>query len=264
MEFDFDNGFKKNERRQPMWLTSFADLMSLLFAMFVMLLSFSDINSDSFHKNAGPIADAFDSQAPRTSIVPPPQVLPQMKLDLLQRDREEEEEPEVEREEPPPPTRALAAELRKVVAVELRDQMVDVIERDNMVVIRFRDHAAFAAGQRELTSAILPTLDNIAGVLGHRAGRIRIEGHTDNVPINTEMFRSNWDLSAARAASVVHYLLQTGAISADRISAEGFADSRPLGDNVTAEDRARNRRVEISIEVPATVQPAQPMPEKAR
>lgn len=253
---DFDNGFKKTERRQPMWLTSFADLMSLLFAMFVMLLSFSDINSDSFHKNAGPISQAFDSKAPTKSIVPPPQVLPYMKLEINQSDDEEEvEDKESKAVQPEPPSKVVAEELRRVLLEELRRQLVDVIERDNMVVIRFRDHAAFAPGERELSSAILPTLDNIVTVLGRTPGRIRVEGHTDNVPISTELFRSNWDLSAARAASVVHYLLQTGRIAPDRLSAEGFADSRPLTGNDTMDDRARNRRVEISIEMPASAVP---------
>lgn len=242
---EMDN-YKKIERRQPMWLVSFADLMSLLFAMFVMLLSFSSVDSNSFNKNAGPIAEAFDSKAPTTRFVPAVQVLPQMKMDLVP----EREDAEVEETQPPPPATQVAAELRRVMAQELATELVDVIERDRVVVIRFRDHAAFTAGQRELSPSILPTLNNIVGVLSRTAGRIRIEGHTDNVPISTELFRSNWDLSAARAASVVHQLLQAGIIAADRISAEGFADSRPLDDNATLAGRARNRRVEISIEVP--------------
>lgn len=252
---DFETNFKKIERRQPMWLTSFADLMSLLFAMFVMLLSFSTIDSTSFKKNAGPIAEAFDSQAPKTKIVPPPQVLPQMSIDLTRPREDMEEEPREEQAPQPTPVAEIAAELRRVMAEELKDALVDVLERDNMVVIRFRDRAAFAAGDRELSPAILPTLDNIVGVLGRTPGRIRIEGHTDNVPISTEMFRSNWDLSAARAASVVQYLLKSGRITPDRISAEGFADSRPLDRNDEAEGRAHNRRVEISIEVPPQSMP---------
>lgn len=254
---EFEGGFKKLERRQPMWLVSFADLMSLLFAMFVMLLSFSSINSDSFNKNAGPIAEAFDSQAPKTRIVPPPpQVLPHMSIDLTRPQEEEEEDSEAEATRQPPPAAEIAAELRKVMAEELKGELVDVIERDNMVVIRFRDRAAFIPGERELSPTILPTLDNIVGVLGRTPGRIRIEGHTDNVPISTEMFRSNWDLSAARAASVVHHLLRSGIVTADRISAEGFADSRPLDGNDGAAGRARNRRVEISVEVPPRALPA--------
>lgn len=255
---EFDGGFKKLERRQPMWLVSFADLMSLLFAMFVMLLSFSSIDKSSFDKSAGKIANAFDSQAPKTSIVPPPpSALPHPGIDWA-KPEEEEEEPQQPAAQQQPAPAEVAAELRKVMAEELKNELVDVIERDNMVVIRFRDRAAFSAGDRELSPAILPTLNNIVGVLGRTPGRIRIEGHTDNVPISTELFRSNWDLSAARAASVVHYLVASGLITVDRISAEGFADSRPLEDNQTTEGRARNRRVEISIEVPPRTMSAPP------
>lgn len=258
--FDFDTGnYKKQERRQPMWLVSFADLMSLLFAMFVMLLSFADFNKDKLEKSATPIAEAFDAPGPKTRIIPPPSILPEMNLDLVPpKENPIEEESGVE--EPaaaPAPSAAaqeLATQLRETLARELKGEMVEVLEEDNAVVIRFRDRAAFAAGERELSPTILPALDNIVKVLSRTPGRIRVEGHTDNVPISTGMFRSNWDLSATRAATVVQYLLQSTTLAAGRVSAEGFADSRPLAGNDTPEDRARNRRVEILIELPTASQ----------
>lgn len=258
MEFNGEyGGYKKLTRRDPKWLVSFADLMSLLFAMFVMLLSMADFKKDAFSETAGPIAEAFDSKAPKVSILPHPGVQgPALPMKIP-------EPSEEDYEDAPPPSQSpqsmaidVAAHLRFVMAKELERQMVEVVDRDNMVVIRFRDRAAFALAERELTPDILPTIDNIIAVLAKYPGRIRIEGHTDDIPISTEMFRSNWDLSAARAASVVHYLLRAGAIDPSRISAEGFADSRPLVPNDTPEGRARNRRVEISIELmPQAVAP---------
>jgi len=243
-------GYKKLQRRDPKWLVSFADLMSLLFAMFVLLLSMADFKKDAFSETAGPIAQAFDAKAPKVSIMPHPGVQgPSLPMTIP------ETSEDVEADDPPPAQTPqamaidVAAHLRFVMAQELERQMVEVVDRDNLVVVRFMDRAAFAPAERELKPDILPAIDNIIAVLSKYPGRIRIEGHTDNIPINTGMFRSNWDLSAARAASVVHYLLKTGAITPARVSAEGFADSRPLESNDTAEGRARNRRVEISIEL---------------
>ncbi|MEW5727901.1 MAG: OmpA family protein [Pseudomonadota bacterium] len=246
---DPNAGFKKLERRDPKWLVSFADLMSLLFAMFVMLLSFSEVDSTSFKKNAGPISEAFDAKvkSPKKEPVEDPRPDTPMRIDIR---------PPLPLEIPPPQPeqreeldREVAERLRVVLEEELKRQMIELVETDNLVIIRFKDRAAFAVADRELSPDILPTLDEIAEVLGRTTGRIRVEGHTDDVPINTELFRSNWDLSAARAASVVQYLLRSGAIAPWRISAEGFADSRPLAGNDTPENRARNRRVEISIEL---------------
>lgn len=252
---EMDGGFKKLTRREPRWLTSFADLMSLLFAMFVMLLSFSEVKSDSFKKNAGPISQAFtDVPAQRKAKTPTEQTTGGGKsiLDFIRPIEQPEEPEDEERAEKIRQVKDLMEKLRSIMADELQRNEVDLVESDSMVTIRFRDRAAFATGDRELAPGILAVLDNIAVVLAKTPGRIRIEGHTDDIPIATSLFRSNWDLSAARAASVVHRLLRSGAIEASRISAEGFADSRPLKANDTPDGRAVNRRVEISIEMQAT------------
>ena len=99
----------------------------------------------------------------------------------------------------------------------------------------------------ELSSTILPALVKLAKVLAVNKGQILVAGHTDNAPISTARIRSNWDLSTQRAVSVVHYLLEVSIINPARITAQGFADSRPLDPNDTPEHRARNRRVEISV-----------------
>lgn len=254
-----NGNFKKLTRREPRWLTSFADLMSLLFAMFVMLLSFSEVNSDSFRRNAGPISQAFTDVPPERKAKTPTEQTPgggKSLFEFIRPMQQEEPDPEpepaddakVERERR---VEDLMQQLRLIMAEELNREEVDLLQSDGKVTIRFRDRAAFAVGDRDLAPGILPVLDTIAAVLARTPGRIRIEGHTDDVPIHTGLFRSNWDLSAARAASVVHRLLQSGAIEPGRISAEGFADSRPLSGNDSPEGRARNRRVEISVEMQA-------------
>lgn len=257
---DSNSGFKKLTRREPRWLTSFADLMSLLFAMFVMLLSFSEVNSDSFKRNAGPISQAFTDIPSERKAKTPTEQTPGGGKSIFEfiRPMQQEEEPEpedapIDQEKVERQRRVedLMQQLREIMAAELQRDEVELVQSDGKVTVRFRDRAAFAVGDRELAPGILPVLDTIAAILARTPGRIRIEGHTDDVPIHTGLYRSNWDLSAARAASVVHRLLQSGAIEPGRISAEGFADSRPLTGNDSFEGRARNRRVEISVEMQA-------------
>ena len=250
---EHNGNFKKLARRDPRWLVSYADLMSLLFAMFVMLLSFSEVDSESFRRNAGPISQAFTDIPPERKAKTPTEQSPgggRSMFDFIRPQEQQDDEPEDEvRMEKIRQVKDLTEKLHAILAVELQREEVDLIESDSMVTIRFRDRAAFALGDRELSPNILPTLDGIAAVLARTPGRIRIEGHTDDVPIATSLFRSNWDLAAARPASVVHYLLLAGVIDPKRISAEGFADSRPLKPNDTQDGRAANRRVEIVIEM---------------
>jgi chemotaxis protein MotB len=122
-----------------------------------------------------------------------------------------------------------------------------------LVIIRFPGSAAFASGTADLAAEFMPSLGRIGEVLKSANGRIFISGHTDDVPISTERFRSNWDLSAARAVSVAHYLLNDH-IEAKRVIVQGAADSQPLLPNDTPENRARNRRVEIALEIPVDKQ----------
>ena len=230
----------------PRWMVTFADLMSLLFAMFVLLLSFSELDSDSFRRNAGPISEAFNAKptALPTSEGPPTPTT-SLSLDL--------EPPQIEGDPQQLHTQAKASlmdQLRTALAEEIAREQVELIVQDKSVVIRFPSKFAFTSGAEGLTDSILPTIDSISRVLARTPGKIMIAGHTDSTPISTARFRSNWDLSSARAVSVVHRLLANKSIDPGRIASQGFAEHRPLGSNDSPETRAKNRRVEISVEVP--------------
>ncbi len=220
----------------PRWMVTFADLMALLLALFVMLLSFAEIDSDSFRRNAGPISEAFNTKF-RIEAIPKPSKSIRLKLDS-----EGAEPTYIKR------TRFLN-HLKDEMAEEIEKSMVEVLEKDRDIVIRFPDKAAFASGSMILSKSILPALDKIANFLEASEGQVTVAGHTDDTPISTGKIRSNWDLSTARAVSVVHHLLATTKVTADRITAQGFADSRPLAPNATPEGRAKNRRVEITFEM---------------
>jgi chemotaxis protein MotB len=113
------------------------------------------------------------------------------------------------------------------------------------LVMRLAEHAIFDLGVARLSSTAMPLLDKIGAIISRTPYSVRIEGHTDNIPINTTMFPSNWELSTARAVNVLRYLIRTHSISPLRLSAEGFGEYQPLYPNDTADRRAQNRRVEI-------------------
>jgi len=155
---------------------------------------------------------------------------------------------------------------------EIKAGSVDVELEGQKIIIRVREKASFDSGRAELKSAFRPLLARVAKILQNAEGKIVVAGHTDNVPIYTERFRSNWELSSARAVSVVHEMMLATDIPADRFLIEGYADTRPVAPNDTPANRAKNRRVEIILmqgedkeagDGEITAGPAQPAAKKA-
>jgi len=240
---------RKDDSGAPRWMVTFADLMSLLFALFVLLLSFAKVDNETFKRNAGPMRDAFglgDRMLRTTS-------------------REFPVPGEAGLVDPASPaasqivagTRRLEAKrnflfnFRRIMETELAHSIVVLIDQGDRIVIRFPDATAFQSGSASLAPDFVPTLNRIASVLKATKGVLLVSGHTDDTPISTARFRSNWDLSAARAVSVVHHLVEKAGIPPGRVTAQGFADSRPLVANDSPANRSKNRRVEISIEITA-------------
>jgi len=225
----------KQRAGAPRWMVTFADLMSLLFALFVLLVSFATFDEVKFELNAGPMREAFNVAGNEkvevnlgsTSILmgkPQP-------IDRTEQRKE-----------------LVLQRLSIGLLDEVAKKMVEIEERDKGVLIRFPNATAFGSGGAELSDNAYTALDKVIDTLRGGKESIYISGHTDDVPISTERFRSNWDLSSARAASVVHYFLDQE-IPKSRITAQGLADSRPLAINDTVENRAKNRRVEIFVEI---------------
>jgi len=223
-------------RGAPGWMVTLADMMMLLLCLFILILSFAKIDSTTFRKNAGPINQAFGvTKTPTDFTAPPtPNIIT---LNPFKTDPRRAEE------------NRILVEIKKLMAREILLSIIDLEVKDNLVVIRFPGSAAFASGTAELSEEFMPSLGRIGEVLKSARGRIFISGHTDDVPISTERFRSNWDLSAARAVSVAHYLL-ADELDPKRVIVQGAAESQPLVPNDTPENRARNRRVEIALEIP--------------
>src|SRR5690606_24995776 len=139
-----------------------------------------------------------------------------------------------------------AERLRALLAQEIRDGKLVVRREGVQVVIQILERDSFASGRSEVDPAFLPTLARAGAPLAPIRGAITVSGHTDDVPIATSRYRSNWDLSAARAASVAHELLAAG-IEPVRIMVSGHADTQPRMPNDTPENRAANRRIDIVL-----------------
>ena len=140
-------------------------------------------------------------------------------------------------------------QIRANLSQEIRDGLAEVERDGDLIIIRLAEQGTFDSGQAELKPDFFSLIDSVGASIAGAPGRVSIEGHTDNVPIGFgSRYRSNWDLSAARAAAVADYLVNGDFVQAGRVSIKGFADSRPLADNNTALGRANNRRIEIIVD----------------
>ena len=139
--------------------------------------------------------------------------------------------------------RNLASALKK----EISSGKVDVETRGRRIIIRVREQGSFPSGSAELRRQFRPVMAMVRNVLKTVPGKVSVEGHTDSIPISTSVFRSNWDLSSARALSVAHELFSGDTLDHNRFMVTGFADTKPIAANDNEENRARNRRVEIVI-----------------
>jgi len=140
---------------------------------------------------------------------------------------------------------------------------ITVIRDGHAIRFRIASDALFAPAQATLTPAGLAALQPLAVILQRHAMPISVEGHADAIPIHNPRYPSNWELSASRAASVLRYLEQTG-LAPERLHASGYAHTRPVADNDTADGRAINRRVEIVVTQPTPVQPSAEAPTTKR
>jgi chemotaxis protein MotB len=137
------------------------------------------------------------------------------------------------------------------LAASLNDQIaageVELETRGRMIIVRIREKGSFISGSSEMSAAYKDVMREVKSVLALKPGKIEVQGHTDDLPIKTARFRSNWELSSSRAVSVAHELMKGGELPSRRFQVSGYADTLPLAPNDSTENRIRNRRVEILI-----------------
>ncbi|MES9816223.1 MAG: flagellar motor protein MotB [Candidatus Thiodiazotropha sp.] len=266
----------------PPWLATFADLMSLLMCFFVLLLSFAEIDAARFKKMAESMKDAFGVQreipvmdvVKGTSVVmqefspgkPEPTPIEELRQQTTDVERDflqsEDQRSEAEEQQDLDIDVAKAAmqaqieeevneqaeELQEMLDGEISEGLLDVETEDTKIIIRIQEKGSFPSGRATLNPDFFEVISKITDVIANTPGKIIVAGHTDNIPISTRRFRSNWELSSARAVTVVHAMLSNAAIDEGRFLIQGYADSQPLVVNDTSENRAKNRRVELVIQ----------------
>lgn len=243
----------------PEWMATFADLMSLMMCFFVLLLSFSEMDVIKYKQVAGSLKAAFGVQRDidaqqdplGTSIImqefspaqPQPTVVNEVRQQTTDDSKRHLEilDPAVE------DAQDKAEDLKQELKKEIAEGLLEINTIDDQVIIRIREKGSFPSASARIDPPFKAELMKIADALNQVEGRILIAGHTDDVPIETLEFPSNWVLSAARAASVAHTMTQKGGIAPERVEIRAYGDNRPLEANETPEGRASNRRVEIVV-----------------
>jgi chemotaxis protein MotB len=243
----------------PAWLATFADLMSLLMCFFVLLLSFSEMDLQKYKQVAGSMNSAFgiqrevksDTIPKGTSVIkkeftpgkPEPTV-----MKIIKQQTTDDSKPQIEVNTPISKNiQNLLRDIEKSFSEEINEESIDGFVFEENVMIRVREADAFPSGEAEIQREFIPILQKLEVVLEKNNGRVMVAGHTDNIPISTNKYPSNWILSAARAASVVQYLAELESVDPTSLEIRAFADTQPVANNDTAENRARNRRIEINI-----------------
>jgi chemotaxis protein MotB len=246
---------RRFERRKHInherWLVSYADFITLLFAFFVVLYA----SSKADQKKQQQVAQAIDSAFHALGIFPdaarrqaalknlgsasPDQAVTPMNIvmgeDVLAPAAVKEDLERVQKH------------LEKMLSNQIAQHTVAIQMGKDGLVISLREAGFFSSGSATPHTDSLPILRQIAASLGHTTYDLRVEGHTDNIPIHNNQFDSNWELSTARATRIARIFLASGAIPPQRLSAAGYAEFHPVAPNDTAAGRAENRRVDLIV-----------------
>lgn len=230
----------------PEYMSTYGDLVTLLLCFFVLLFASSSTDAEKFKA----IAISFSSSRISVSDSSSAGVLDSLGNGIVEmpiaegesdKENNEYEEGQAELEK-------MASDFRTYFAENNLMDKIDVEQNDQYITLNFKDGILFDSGKAELKTDALQALTMVANeLLKYPENDIKIEGHTDNRPINTPRFPNNWYLSAARAISVATYFMETKNFPPTRISTEGYGEFRPKVSNDTPENRSINRRVEIKI-----------------
>ncbi|HEC58198.1 hypothetical protein LCGC14_0495610 [marine sediment metagenome] len=256
------------------WLVSYADFITLLFAFFVVMYSISSVNEGKYRvlsdtleavftdpaRSKDPIqsGELFRGEGTQTlepkAVETPLNVLelpaiempmPRPSEDDLPAEQPSDKELEVD-EETVRTIKDISKQLNKSLADLIANEDVIIKQGDDWLELEMKSNVLFYSGESRLETTAVPIIGKVANILSTSANPIQVEGFTDNNPINTPKFPSNWELSAARAASVVHLLDRYG-LDPSRMSAVGYGEFQPIADNATEEGRQKNRRVVLVV-----------------
>lgn len=214
------------------WLVSYADFITLLFAFFVVMYAISQVNEGKYRVLSDALTEAFKPEPRGDGAQRPPEAQPPV----------------------PPPERGAADQRMRTIASELlqaleplvKDGQVRVNESALGISVEISASILFQVAEAQLETESARALTAVARVLAGVPNQVQVQGHTDTAPIATPQFPSNWELSGARASSVVRLFIDNG-VAPQRLVAVGYADTRPVESNDSLAGRARNRRVTVMI-----------------
>ncbi|OUR64672.1 flagellar motor protein MotD [Methylophaga sp. 42_25_T18] len=240
------------------WLVSYADFITLLFAFFVVMYSISSVNEGKYRVLSNSLESVF-SDSPRSE--EPVQIgelsrgegelsaqpgLPDVPVFSIELPALPDYTPPPVPEETIRTINDLSQQLSTALSDLIDSDDVTIKKGDDWLELEMNSKVLFGSGEARLETKAVPIIGKIAAILQTSANPIHVEGFTDNNPINTPRFPSNWELSAARSASVVHLLERYG-LNPSRMSAIGYGEFKPIADNTTEEGRKKNRRVVLVV-----------------
>ncbi len=238
------------------WLVSYADFITLLFAFFVVMYSISSINEGKYRVLSNTLSQTFtEVKSPdpiqigevSRSVLAAPEVDVERSGDMPVEMVDVDENREVlELLNQDQQLAAIAGELESVMSALIGDDLVEIQQNQDWVEVTMKSKMLFESGSARLSRQALQALRKVTRIIKPLTNSIHVEGYTDNIPIDTLFFPSNWELSAARAASVVHLFARFG-VNPSRLAAIGYGEYQPIADNTTEEGRSTNRRIALII-----------------
>jgi chemotaxis protein MotB len=222
-----------SEEGSPPWMTSFCDMVVLMLCFFVLLLSFAKTDTENFHTALGSVRQALGGTAPQALGATAPKSAEPVAPPALAAPAS----PIIQEE-------ATLARFREYLDARGLSADVEVSASARGIVLRTRDRVLFESADANLRPGGTAVLDAVRGLCQELRGRLTVEGHSDDRPILSASFPSNWELSGARASAVLRYLVAAG-VDPELVHVAGYADTHPVASNATEEGRAQNRRVEF-------------------
>ena len=281
---------KKQDPGIPAWVMTFADLMSLLLAFFVLLFSFSEMDKNIYKELAGSLKEAFGVQREIKAKEPPKGIniiarefspgrpMPTPINEVRQKtsaesqefpvftdpaekgqenqDKKTDDTDDVVSDDVKDSKLALISGrikidselISKELSEEINNGLIDLQVEEQRIILRIREKGAFRSGSARLIKPFSTITAKISKVFRDFDGMIIVSGHTDNYPIHTKRFRSNWELSASRAVSVIHELSKDRVLKGKKYELAAYGETQPVDTNNTVKGRAKNRRVEITMD----------------
>lgn len=218
----------------PEWMVTFSDMTTLLLTFFVLLLSMASLDQRKIKQALGSLQGALGVlESGQKSEMGKEEIL--SRLDFVTKSKKSESK--------------MLSGIRNYIEQSNLSSTVSVVKTEKGISVRIMDSVLFGPGGADVLDSAKPILEKLAGIMKDSPYNVAVEGHTDDIPISTAKFPSNWELSTARATSVTKYFISIG-VKPDILSVSGYAQYHPVVPNITPENRARNRRVEVNFVSP--------------